>query len=421
MILNNTQANIFKVNGGIADNFANRPAANGSFYIFYSLDTQEIFYDNGAWVLIGSGGGGVNIYNSDGTLTGPRDVFCNQNNLRFREVSLVRFDDISFSDSFVIDFAGSQEKIYTRFNNNDIGLKLDFANSVYEFGELNNGIKLYIDYNNNTTQLGDIGIIGYGIYLNIDSAFGRFETFLGNNIVGLKLDFANTIYQFGQITGGNNTNLYINDTISFLGTYYNTLNQGLQFDFSQRSYSIGHYSNFNQTYLNIADTLEIIQTRNKGNNNGFNLNFSNRTYKFGQLTANNLTSFNIEDNGGFIYCLYQNNGVGFSFQSNINNYQYGQISGGNLSKLIINDLTNQIYLSNANVFNGWFCDFNTKIYRFGQINGGNLTRYVIDDNNAYPLGVEGNNITSGSSGGSSGQHLKINVNGVSYKIRLENP
>lgn len=54
----NTQANIFKVNGGLADIFANRPAPTGSYYIFWSTDTGEIFYDDGTWIQFGGGGGG---------------------------------------------------------------------------------------------------------------------------------------------------------------------------------------------------------------------------------------------------------------------------------------------------------------------------------------------------------------------------
>ena len=54
----NTQSNIFKVNGGIADEIANRPLATSSFYIFWATDTGEIFYDNGSWIQFGGGGGG---------------------------------------------------------------------------------------------------------------------------------------------------------------------------------------------------------------------------------------------------------------------------------------------------------------------------------------------------------------------------
>jgi hypothetical protein len=63
---------------------ANRPAAGFTGRIFISTDTREIYRDTGViWELIGSGGGSVNIYNSDGTLTAARTVTQNNNTLNF--------------------------------------------------------------------------------------------------------------------------------------------------------------------------------------------------------------------------------------------------------------------------------------------------------------------------------------------------
>jgi len=58
-----------------SDTFANRPAFGYTGRLFISTDTNEIYRDTGtSWVLISSGGGGVNIYNSDGTLTAARTM-----------------------------------------------------------------------------------------------------------------------------------------------------------------------------------------------------------------------------------------------------------------------------------------------------------------------------------------------------------
>ena len=87
MLVFNQQANIKNVNGAIADIFANRPAPQSTFYLFYATDTQEIYYDNGVWILLGSGGGGgTNIYNSDWTLTGNRTLSGANNNLEFADL-----------------------------------------------------------------------------------------------------------------------------------------------------------------------------------------------------------------------------------------------------------------------------------------------------------------------------------------------
>lgn len=68
-----------------SDILANRPAFGFVGRLFVSTDTLEIYRDTGAsWALIsGGGGGGVNIYNSDGTLTGARTVTMAGNNLVF--------------------------------------------------------------------------------------------------------------------------------------------------------------------------------------------------------------------------------------------------------------------------------------------------------------------------------------------------
>jgi len=67
-----------------SDIFANRPAAGFLGRLFVSTDTLEIYRDTGtAWALISGGGGGVNIYNSDGTLTAARTVTMAGHNLTF--------------------------------------------------------------------------------------------------------------------------------------------------------------------------------------------------------------------------------------------------------------------------------------------------------------------------------------------------
>lgn len=68
-----------------SDILANRPAAGFLGRLFISTDTLEIYRDTGtAWALISGGGGGsVNIYNSNGTLTAARTVTMAGNDLVF--------------------------------------------------------------------------------------------------------------------------------------------------------------------------------------------------------------------------------------------------------------------------------------------------------------------------------------------------
>ena len=67
-----------------SDIFANRPAAGFLGRLFISTDTLEIYRDTGTtWALISSGGGGVNIYNSDGSLTAARTMTMANHSLTF--------------------------------------------------------------------------------------------------------------------------------------------------------------------------------------------------------------------------------------------------------------------------------------------------------------------------------------------------
>ena len=68
-----------------SDLLAARPPAGFIGRLFVSTDTFEIYRDNGiTWDLISGGGGpSVNIYNSDGTLTGTRVVTMAGQNLTF--------------------------------------------------------------------------------------------------------------------------------------------------------------------------------------------------------------------------------------------------------------------------------------------------------------------------------------------------
>ena len=67
-----------------SDVLANRPAAGFIGRLFISTDTFEIYRDNGTtWDLISGGGGGVNIYNSNGSLTAARTMTMANHNLTF--------------------------------------------------------------------------------------------------------------------------------------------------------------------------------------------------------------------------------------------------------------------------------------------------------------------------------------------------
>ena len=53
------------------------------------------------------------------------------------------------------------------------------------------------------------------MYFEVDNNTSITKTIYGGNDIGLKLDFAGDLYQFGQINGGNATTLKIDDAAAF--------------------------------------------------------------------------------------------------------------------------------------------------------------------------------------------------------------
>lgn len=504
MILNNTQANIFKVNGGIADNFANRPAASGSFYIFYSIDTQEIYYDNGAWILIGSGGGGggVNIYNSDGTLTGNRTLSGANNDLNFADLNIFKTsvggNDIGLNIDFatqtyqlgdfnainngnfikvidqlsIIDLTtgiipgqeinflinSTNQYIKTRYQGNDIGLNLDFANSEYFLGNYSGNVNSHIEIISNQTFIGnnstnlkidnvndeivskvngsDNGIFlgsagtyrfgqfnfGNSIFLELDDTSQTIKTQYQNNDIGLKLDFANTTYQFGQITGGNTTFLNINDTIQQFSVFNQLQSKGIFLDFQSNRYFYGIYNGLNQTYIEVDASQQRIITKGTtpGQPRGLDLLPNSSQYYFGNSSDLNRTYIQVNDTVQNIITSNQGLVKGLDINFGAKTFRFGQLNGGNSTYLDINDLSNRITVGSIT---GLSIDLNfpIKVYSFGNLGGGNQTFFSIADLAPHPIQFNGANVTSGTAGGASGQHLNVRINNVNYKIELKNP
>lgn len=100
--------------------------------------------DNFVQTLIPPTPPGTNIYNSDGTLTGNRDVLGNNNSLSFIGVRNYLFNTQS---GINLEIYSSGNFLQTRYTGNVRGLKLDFANRTYELGQLtgNNATTLKID------------------------------------------------------------------------------------------------------------------------------------------------------------------------------------------------------------------------------------------------------------------------------------
>lgn len=105
------------------------------------------------------------------------------------------------------------------------------------------------------------------------------------------------------------------------------------------------------------------------------------------------------------------------------------ISPGHNTVFYIDDVNRQIFTSGGNNNLGLFINYPDQSYWLGDFDAvaGNTYIKIDDGNNNIVLNYEGflnltgPNITSATSGGSSGDHLIIYCNGTQYKIALLNP
>lgn len=177
--------------------------------------------------------------------------------------------------------------------------------------------------------------------------------------VGLKLDFANNIYSIGTDPAGYGIG-------------------GFWFDLNNFDSLIGDGSlNSNGTVLSVYNSTQTIKTANQGNDVGLKLDFVS-LYSF-------LGDYNSLYSG--VYLLLDND-QGFA----------RLFSGGGFVNLYADGNVTQIG-DTTNFQNG--------------------TKFGVDDNNE--LLTASSNLLVGSSGSTSGQHLKINVGGTNYVIELKNP
>lgn len=159
--------------------------------------------------------------------------------------------------------------IKTIYNNNDIGLNLDFTNGFFRLGDISSSFYfetdtanqkiqtvfsgtangLIIDYQGLYYALGDYNQSTYGTHIYIEnSAAAVIKTLHNGNQVGIKLDFANILYQFGGIDGFGNY-IEVDDN----GSIVRIITQGNRVMFEAT-----------QTYTTIGDVLGV----NNGTNFG---------------------------------------------------------------------------------------------------------------------------------------------------------
>jgi hypothetical protein len=383
---------------------ANRPAAGQPGRVFIDTDNPStgIYRDTGTiWIQIGAGAGALNLQNvtDNGNSTtnnillqypdNAQDnalVFYNSDLaqeeylIRKRATGILTNDVLSIesrgnispsTDPVGLLIDGSQNVIRSFFGTSysTTGLKLDFNNAVYEIGVNNFGVT--VDYNSGISYVGDyLGLWLNGTTISIDANNNIIKTFNVAGDIGLNLDLANGEYELGDFNNiYNGTTLLIDDNNSTIKSSYGGGDIGLKLDFAN-----------DQMYITTSNSqIDLISSQ-----------------------------FRVAI-GGVDNCIQGGSSSNFDVL-------LGDITGAvNNTVFFVDVFSSTIKTQYSGNDIGLYLDFANDKYTLGS-----TTEYIGIDPTNNTL-IAGANLLSGSAGGSSGQHLKINVNGTNYKIKLENP
>lgn len=303
---------------------------------------------------------------------------------------------------------------------------------------------------NGTTNIGLGGTLTNGTTINgglNNLIFSNTNSFQSSGRVYqfLATDLINNIT---SITGGNatldlqqlNNNTGVYSKLSFLSTSINTLFNGAQFGLSLNDsngkFVLGDYSNarkYNSFVVNDdTDRFYFTTTYNQTNTDQDLLYASNNTganerfIKLGDFNGyQNDYSLIVDDQNQFIKTTNGTGDVGiiltnsFSFFGSYNSTQYLFLS-------VDYGLNSIAAFNTSSTNNGLLLDYGNLLYQFGGYSGNNNYIKIDDSGNdietiTSSITFTGTALQSNTSSGNSGEHLVITLNGVQYKIKLENP
>jgi len=403
------------------DTLANRPAASSLGRLFVQTDNPYgIYRDQGtSWQLItGNGGGGSQNWDQvlaqGGSLTAERIVDIGGQVLNFNNTGAFKIinsgsvhsleianNTIYYYNADIEDYnwlylncsgrvllgdfyyqthgvslwiengtGGNVRKIFTKGEGYYSGLEIDYDNFVFtlgDYGNNNNGTRLYINDNGNgniKTLGGDYNLGAYGMDLDLS----------GNLNLG----------DYARVTYGGMINVNSNGHIR---TYYGSSNE----------YGFDIYCDeTTSSFIRIGDV-----------NNEYGSPLINMDY----------ANFVLNYYGGDI-------GIKFNFLTGV--FNYGNW-GANIYSLSLVFANNTIYTSNYYATYGTFVDYtNKKTYLGDYDNNLGIANLKLDYtiftlNNTTRINLNGTGITSNTSGGTSSTHLIVFINGTQYKIQLRNP
>ena len=284
----------------------------------------------------------------------------------YNEMKLGDFNNLSNGNS--IFFNNTSNLIYTKNLGNDIGLKLDFAIKSYSFGDfnyINNGANIQIDDANRFINITSSDNFN-NTRLFLDDINQIIKTSNNGNDIGLKLDFANSNYLFGDNTNITGKSSYLElssnaaQAAATIGIYGNVLTVreygniwgGAQggMDFESAIYDnfefncnwniknddIGQFPFYKNTIIN---TFGGVTTTEKAMNNNF---FANNS----QLSLN--ATVNLSQNEVLSNCFV----FGLTDMVDVNNLEFFSKHAGtfNTNLAILNGSGLKIAKGNNHIF-----------------------------------------------------------------------
>jgi hypothetical protein len=279
----------------------------------------------------------------------------------------------------------------------------------------------------------------------VDSVLENGSNYLYSNyggFTGLGLDFLNFVSYLGDWNNLiNGTTLVVSDATSNIYTKYNGFGQGISLDFFNNTYLFGAFANTN-LFLDVNNQYVTINvggvqylSLDKLNEigafwdyaNGYGLEFSTISKTFNlKIATENVINADYGSTGNLYIGRAKAQIICETSNSFVTIGDVGAIGSGTIFS--VDDANKKIVSFTAGTDNGILIDFFSNRYYFGDFNGiNNNTHLFIGDSGQtiyfYTENLEfnGTALQSNTSGGNSGEHLVIKLNGNDYKIKLENP
>lgn len=427
----------------------------------------------------GSGSTGVNGLNGTtniglgGTLANATAINADSFSFEFNTVNTFNLiDDAALTTNF--EFGNSAIKTF--YNNEQIGINLNFLSDTYIIGRFTSDInaRTYLRSTPNTIDIyaneayflgGDIAEL-YGT-INTIIKTSQFITTrnVNDDITGLSFDVLNFNFKFGDLQFDNFiefNNIARGNVVLNAQNYFTTKNAGvelgLKLDFANNQYFFGGNPGVNGSTFIVDNFNGFISIKGpSADTTALNFDMVGQIYEFGDIlggigkltirpndayftrglsmifddinvkigdynTSGNLTILEVDDFNRVIKTTSRGNEIGFRFDFANEGYFFGDygVTGHGLSLDNANGISNlffpTILLSTGNA-SGFGANGNQT--SIGDIDGnGNSTILGVDDN-SNSITVSGSVIVN--SGNLIGDRLKVRINGSDYLIVLETP